>query len=416
MIGDRVRYRLRCVQGGYRSGKSWGGGAGLVEQALASGGLPQLVCGPTHRVLEDVCVATIMELCDSVKLPCVRRKSDKQLVIGRRQKTLVYLRSAEQPVSALQAITVAGAWGDEWEFWPLEVLKAFLARVSIGSRSVILTSTAEGYNANWKMLLERPAPSTKTYVWPTRLNRVISDEYVADMRDRLSDEQEAAEKLDGVRTAKGGRVYSRFKRELHTVKPCVPRGAGEVFAAADFNAGRNPWIVGRWLEATRSMHVLGEIQRGSEDTAAASEALLRLLARVLTEERGDTVTVDEVRGRKIKVYCDASGRNASPLAGITHVSVLASHGLRPMHGQSNPGVEDRIETVQGMLRTGRLTVDHARAPWLVECLEQQPKLPSGLPDKTKGYDDAVDALGYACWWLAPTWKPKASVAPGDRRW
>lgn len=417
MICDRTRYRLRCVQGGYRSGKSWGGAAGLIEQALASGGLPQLVCGPTHRVLEDVCVATIMELCDAAKLPCVRRKSDKQLVIGRRQKTLVYLRSAEQSVGAMQAITVAGAWGDEWEFWPLEVLKAFLARVSIGSRSVILTSTAEGYNDRWSLLLKNPAPSTKLYVWQTRLNQEIAADYIADMRDRLADEQEAAEKLDGVRTAKSGRVYSRYAREVHTVRECVERGRGEIVAAADFNAGRNPWIVARWNDATRSMHVVGEIARGSQDTAQAAEALVSLLARVLSDETGEPWSRDDVRAKSVRVFCDASGKNKSgPIAGLTHVSVLAQAGLRPIYGATNPPVEDRVETVQGMLRDVRLTVDPRRAPWLVECLEQQPKLPSGAPDKSTGHDDALDALGYACFLLAPVWRPKASVAPGDRRW
>lgn len=409
MIADRPRYRIRAVQGGYRSGKSWGGAAALIEQGLASG-LPQMMCGPSHRVLEDVLVETTRGLCDSAGLPCDYRKSDRQLVIGRRRPFLVYLRSAEQAVSAMQAITVAGAWGDEWEFWPLDVLKAFLARVSIGDRSIVLTSTAEGFNKNWELLLKDPAPTTKTYVWPTRLNEEISPEYIADMRDRFGDETEAAEKLEGVRAAMGGRVYTRFDRSVHCGPPCVQPGMGEIQIACDFNVFGMHWLVVEVSHGGRRVHVIGEVVGSPKTPTTTDEHAIKTIDYItaLLNERGQRVTRREVVEMQIKAFCDASGSNRSAVTAQTHVTLLHQAGFRPMHGAANPPVVDRVNDVQVMLRDVRLTVDADKAPGLVSTFEQQP-YDGDVPSKKEGLDHAADAIGYLIHWQFPTERPKPNA-------
>jgi len=413
MIGDRVQYRIRAVTGGYRSGKSWGGAAALIEQGLASG-LPQMMCGPSHRVLEDVLVETTRGLCDGAKLPCEYHKSDRQLIIGRRRKFLVYLRSAEQAVSAMQAITVAGAWGDEWEFWPLDVLKAFLARVSIGDRSIVLTSTAEGFNKNWELLLKNPAPSTKTYLWSTKLNEEISPEYIADMRDRFGDETEAAEKLDGVRAALGGRVYTRFDRSVHGV-PCVMPGHGEIQIACDFNVFGMHWLVVEVNHGTRRVHVMGELVGGAKTPTTTDTHAEKMIDYIvdLLNARGERVTRREVREMRIKAFCDASGSARSAVTAQTHVTLLQQAGFTPMHGAANPPIVDRVNDVQVMLRDQRLTVDLDGAPGMVSTFEQQP-YDGDAPSKKEGLDHAADAIGYLIHWQFPTERPKPNAPLAGR--
>jgi hypothetical protein len=83
-----------------------------------------------------------------------------------------------------------------------------------------------------------------------------------------------------------------------------------------------------------------------------------------------------------------------------------------MHGAANPRVEDRVNTVQVLLRDRRITVDAKAAPLLVRSLEQQAYDKSGAPSKADDLDHCLDALGYAAHWQFPVGRVLASSTKG----
>lgn len=76
----------------------------------------------------------------------------------------------------------------------------------------------------------------------------------------------------------------------------------------------------------------------------------------------------------------------------------------------NPDVDDRLNLVNNLLKTGRLVIDRARCPKLIEGLKECELGPTGKP---RGYwSHITDALGYALWWAEP--KPKQFSQPPAR--
>lgn len=406
VVSDRAS-KLRVMQGGYRSGKTVTGLAAVVDMGFRSDGAPMLVVEPTYRMIADVVVRAAQEHLTRWRIPWRYHRSDKILTVGRRRQFDVLCRSADQPRS-MEGITVGGLWVDEWELCDVEALQVAMARVSIGPcQQIVLTGTPEGYGPAYDLILAKPQPGTRVFVVRTQQNTLLRASYVDDMRARLDDDT-ANEKLDGARRAKGGRVYSRFERERHTRVPCVPLGSGELQVWADFNVERMHWVIAEADAVGKRAHIVGEFVGRNTDTAKQAEDVKAWLAAYLTRTRRRTFTKADVVSMGVPVYCDASGTQRTSTTPLTNVVILQQAGLKPRHGARNPPIDDRVNTVQVMLRDRRLTVDADAAPGVVMTLERQAYV-SGQPDKSNGLDAAADAIGYGCHWQFPVWRGPASV-------
>jgi hypothetical protein len=406
VVSDRTS-KIRVVQGGYRSGKTVTGLACVVDMGLRSEGAPILVVEPTYRLILDVFIRCAAQFLTLWKIPWRYHKSDKILTIGRRFTFDVLCRSADQP-RALEGLTVGGLLVDEWELCDLEALQVAFARVSVGPCcQKVLTGTPEGYGLAYDWLLGRPAEKLREdgiRVWTinTAQNTELPRDYASDMRKRMDDDV-AGEKLDGVRRAKGGRVYSRFDRSRHTRDPAVAPGTGEVQIFADFNVNPMVWLIAEADTKKKALHVVGEFVGRNTDTAAQAEKIKPVIADYLKRTRRRHYSIDDVTEMGIKVFCDASGIQRTATTHVTNVALLKQAGFHAKHGMKNPPVDDRINTVQVMLRDRRLTVDPGGAPSLVTSLERQAWVKE-QPDKTGGIDHPVDSLGYGCFWQFPVWR------------
>ncbi len=411
-VADRAS-KIRVMQGGYRSGKTVTGVAVVVDMGFRSQGAPILVIEPTYRMIIDVFVATATRMLEAWGLPWRYHKSDKVLTIGRRRRFDVLCRSADQPRS-LEGLTVGGLLVDEWELCDREALQVAMARVSIGPcQQIVLTGTPEGYGPGYDLILAKPASTTRVWIVRSKANTFLRSDYVADMESRLDDD-EAGEKLEGQRRAKGGRVYSRFSREVHGKTPCVLPGRGDLQVWADFNVGKMVWVVAEADPARRCAHIVGEFVGTNTDTAEQAEKITAYLAAHLTRVRRREITKQDVRSMRIKVYCDASGTQRTSVTPLTHVALLKQASFEPQHGLANPLIDDRVNTVQIMLRDKRLTIDPAAAPTTTMTFERQAYV-NGQPDKSGGLDAAADAVGYGCYWQFPVWRPVPTAAPGEVR-
>lgn len=401
------------MQGGYRSGKTVFGVAAVVDMGFRSDGAPILAIEPTYRMVADVFVATAQRMLDLWGVPWRYHKSDRVLRIGRHKTFDVFCRSADKP-RALEGLTVGGLLADEWELFDREALQAAMARVSVGPcQQIVLTGTPEGYGAGYDLILARPAHDTVVRIIPSSANTTLRADYVADMATRL-DADEANEKLAGQRREKGGRVYSRFDRAVHGRVVAVAPSTGQVQIWCDFNVGRMVWVVVEVNAVGKAAHIVGEWVGVNTDTAKQASEIKTYLAAYLTRTRRRAYSVADVAALSIPAYCDASGTQRHASAAMTNVMLMKQAGFKPMHGQRNPLIDDRVNTVQVMLRDRRLTIDVDKAPTATMTLERQAYV-NGQPDKANGIDAAADGIGYGCHWQFPVWRPAAQGTTTEQR-
>jgi hypothetical protein len=360
----------------------------------------------------DVFVATARRMLDAWRLPYTWHKTDKILTIGRKRQVEILCRSADEPRS-LEGITAGGLLVDEWELCDVEALTTAMARVSMGPcQQIVLTGTPEGYGPAYEMILAKPSPDVRQWSVTSSANSYLSSTYVESMRQRM-DDSTASEKLDGVRTAKGGRVYGRFDRRVHCVSPVVNRGTIQI--ACDFNVRYMHWIVVETDQSQRTTHVVGEvIKEGGTTTDEHAERVAQWIAHYLTRTRGRHYTRDDVYQMRLQAFVDASGTALRSTSTKSDVALLTQAGFRPVHGNANPPVKDRVNTLNVLFRDRRVTVDAAAAPVLTRALETQALDRNGDPDKRGDIDHGIDALGYLCHWQWPVHRPRANqTAPTD---
>jgi hypothetical protein len=418
-VADVSSY-IRVLQGGYRSGKTVAMVATALDMGLRSGGQPVLAVEPTYRMAMDVFVSTATKMLTAWKVPYVWHKSDKILTVGRQLRFDILCRSADNPRS-LEGLTVGGAVIDEWELLEVEALGVAMARVSVGPfQRVALFGTPEGFGPCYDAVLKRPDPRVRVWTVGTRANVTLERDYVERLRDRVGDDV-AAEKLDGVRTSRGGNVYRRLEQTRAFGPPCV--GLGEVQVWADFNVGAQCWLVVEVDHAAGKAHVARELIGYDLDTDQQAGQMVNFLARYLTETRGRHHTVEDVRHMRLSLVGDSSMRNRGAVG--SHANVVREHGFHALYSASgNPDVEDRILSVNLKLADERpaLTIDRERCPFLSRAIVQQGREANGQPQKAKDPRNDLsgpnDALGYGVFWLWPAFRYRANEAEDmrARRW
>jgi phage terminase large subunit len=209
----------------------------------------------------------------------------------------------------------------------------------------------------------------------------------------------------------GGRVYQRFRREVHCASPpAVKVGKGRIAIACDFNVRYMHWLIVEVDDETKRAHVVGEvIKEGGTTTDEHAERVTSWIASYLTRTRGRAFSADDVRRMKIKAYVDASGGRLTSTSSVSDIHLLIRAGYQPKCGTRNPRVVDRVVTVNTLLRDRRITVDDMACPVLTRALETQGLDANGEPEKSGNIDHGVDALGYFAWWEWPVFSPTPST-------
>jgi hypothetical protein len=402
---------IRVASGGYGSGKTSLGVAWMVDLGLRMGHAgPILGTEPSYPMVRDVMERTTMECLDRWRLPYRHWKADHIFEIGRAKRWEFWCRSLDKPRS-VEGINAIGLWADEWELCDPEALVPALQRVRAGTAlESLLTGTPEGYGAAYDLILAKPSPTTRAYVIRTSDNPFLPPSYVDESKTRLGTDEAISEKLDGIRTAKGGRVYTRFDRRRHCGAPVVKRG--KIVIGCDFNVRFSHWVVAEVDEVRKVCHVVGEvIKEGGTTTDEHAERMATWIAGHILRTTGRVVTREEVFRMKIPAYIDASGTSLHTTSSLSDVHLLLQAGFVPMHGTRNPPIKDRVNTVNVLFRDGRVSVDMDRAPVLVRGLETQAYDKAGEPEKRPGtnLDHGLDALGYLLHTQWPVYAPKPNL-------
>lgn len=403
---------IRVVTGGYGSLKTTLGCAFVVDVGLryAHLGAPILGCEPTYPMVRDVMEQSMMANLDRWGIPYRHWAQAHIFEIGRKRKFEFWCRSLDRPRST-EGINAMACWIDEWELCAADAIIPAMARVRVidqGQKPAevpmekFLTGTAEGYGKPYNLILAKPSPTTRAYILTTEDNPFAPDSYIAETKAMLGTDEAVAEKIYGIRTAKGGRVYSRFNRRTHCKDPVVKTGRGQIQIAVDFNVRYMHWLV---LEVDREAgcaHVVGEvIKEGGSTTDEHAERTANWIAQYLTRTRRRLYTREDVYKMKVPAYCDASGGKMTSNSNMSDVHLLLQAGFSAQHGASNPSVANRVNTLNVLFRDHRISIDAEACPILVQNLETQARDKNGEPDKKDNIDHAIDGLGYLAHWQWP---------------
>lgn len=411
--------KIIVYRGGYRSGKTGFLVAKGIDLGRRNWPHPILAIEPSYTMIRSVFVECAQDMCSDWKMPCLYSVSRKVLTIGRRYPVRIWCRSADKPRS-LEGLTVAALLGDEWELWPIESLKVGMARVSVGPcQQIVLGGTPEGFGPGYQLIEENPRPGTRVIVSRTQDNFFVLEQnpdYADDMRTRLS-EGEAAEKLEGVRTAPEGRVFTRFDRAVHCAFAAADVLIGHVEVWAGFNEGKMVWAFVVVEERRSAFHVIGEVVCKHTDSQAQAEVALDWL--IAWHQRiGRSITRADLRRRRVPALCDAEGQERGARAPRSHIANLQEAGFQPLFPKRNPAPDDRVASIQKVLTEKRLTFDEVAAPYFTRCVSQIRKANDGGPMRDGDLELGAHVLGNGIMWHSPAFRPSTAFAEkaAARRW
>lgn len=406
-------HKYRAFVGGYGSGKTWVGCAGLCKHALEHPGIDAGYFAPTYPQIRDIFYPTIEEVADTFGLGTKIMVSEKEVKVFTRrvQRSKIICRSMDNPASIV-GFKIGHALVDEIDTMAEDKARAAWRKIIARMRykkeglrnGVDVTTTPEGFKFTHSQWVKEPGlkPELRDLYGMVQASTVenagnLPDDYIRSLRESYP-----AQLIDAYLNGEfvnlaSGSVYPEFDRRKNHTDATLQDGEA-IHAGLDFNV----------LNMTA---IISVIREGLPVTVAELTGVrdTPTMARMLVERYVG-------KGHAIVVYPDASGGNTSSKdAAESDLTILRKAGLTIRVNNANPAVKDRVNAVNAMILNGegerRWKINTDACPSLTEALEQQAYDKNSEPDKTTGHDHANDAAGYFFVNRWPIVKRIASVEP-----
>ncbi len=362
--------------------------------------VPILLVEPTFNMQRDILLPAVEKVfTDIIRVGYHLNKSDWniQMRLGG-GTTELRLRSGDHP-QRIDGQEVGLAIVDEAGQHKDELLQRIPRRVRHTKANYlqrVYQGTPEGFNEFYERAEGKKSTGKGRRLLRARTedNPFLPPGYIEDLLSDLSPEQRR-QYMDGLFIPLGGAVYAQFDRKRH-LKRCKNPTDGTPVMFCDFNVGkRMHWAVGRKLGD--EVHIWSELTGQDNNTTTESHTQRAL-------EFWDELEVDPAT---VMVICDATGKDRRTSQGTagTDVQILRRAGFDVRHKSRNPPIKDRVNTVNHWLHKRRLFFDPEGCPLTWKAIEGQGYASDGAPDKSGGFDDACDAVGYGCWMLGPVRAP-----------
>ena len=359
---------------------------------------------PTYGLVEDIAFQRFPAMFDRLGLAYKlnRQTATLQTDLGR-----IIFRTMDNP-DRIVGFEVAHSILDELDTLPIEKARNVWNKVIARNRqkartaggrkvpnTVSVATTPEGFRFVWERWVKNKAPGYELFRTKTMDNAAnLPDGYIENLRNSYPTALLAAYLEGEFVNLTAGSVYPEFDRTLNasgeTVQP-----ADVLHVGLDFNVTRMAAVI--HVLRGDEPHAVDEIVNGFDTPAVI--AILK----------------DRYPKHRIMVYPDASGGSRrSVQASQSDLSLLRAAGFRVCVNSTNPAVKDRVLSVNAMLHKDgkrRYKVNPQMCPNLVECLEKQAYDKNGEPDKSAGFDHALDAAGYFIAYRYPLVRRTASVQP-----
>jgi hypothetical protein len=238
-------------------------------------------------------------------------------------------------------------------------------------------TTPEGYKFCYKKWKAQKLKGHSMVQGKTRENPTITDAYIEEMTQGLTEQQVNAYLEGEFVNMTSGTVYYAYDREVHTSKETIqPREP--LYIGMDFNVYNMSATVYVKRSGGQEWHAVDEIH-GVRDTA-------------------DIISIIQDRwqsqGHVIYVYPDASGAAAKTSAATSDIAQLRAAGFSVRARKKNPRVKDRVAATNRAFEQSILYVNEDMCPQVATCFEQQPYNKMGEPCKNSGSDHQNDASTY----------------------
>lgn len=402
------------LEGGLGSGKTFAALVKMLALIDASPGVPGLWIEPTYDLIGSIVLPTVDEFLEKWGVPyrfCTSWQGRSSVLLvheGTPRETPVYLRSGDRP-ERIVGFKIGWFILDEADSQDVDVWRRASGRLrdtrSTCMQRVAVYTPEEGFGWTWKAFHESPEPGTRLIDGVKTSTNVFNQSSYVEMLRNSHDEEDAERVLSGKRAPKNGLVYKRFG-EINC-SPCRNPLDGQLVVGADFNVGKMSWIIG--TRRGHDIHFFDEIVRENVDTISQCEELQDRV-RKLYEAGNERLPLREM-WQSVQVVPDASAnqRRTSSAGTASDLDHLIRAGFDVRRPSRNPPVRDRVFAVNLGFAEKRIHVDKARCPELYRCLSQQSwDTGKGEPDKSRGLDHAVDAMGYVVHFFEPAHSPRGN--------
>ena len=404
--------RFKGFSGPIGSGKSFA----LVYEALLlsrmNPGLLGLVGAPTYRMLEDATQRTFFEVLATENIDYSFHKQENRVRLAATGSEIIF-RSMENP-DRLRGPNLAWFALDELTYTREEAWKCMVGRLRHPRARRLCGCavwTPRGFDWVYEQFVARRAGDCRLIQSPAGENVHLPKDFYDGLRDvyaeRFFRQEVQGEYLDVF----GGNAYYAFSEE--NISEVSYDRELELCWALDFNVDPMCSVIAQIAEEPRSrnwhpyspdprrLRVIDEIVLPDSNTEAAAAECIRR-----TEE-----FCQHRLPVRLGIYGDASGNSRSTKSSRTDYQVLAEifrhdgrYQISMRQNRSNPGVRDRVNTMNNMLRSasGFHGIEiHPRCRELIRDLRQvkwrrdAAGNPTGELDKSDSRRTHVsDALSY----------------------
>jgi len=385
--------KFRAYVGGYGSGKTYVGCLDLLIFGNRHKNVVQGYFGPTYPSIRDIFYPTIQEAAETMKIRCVVKTSDKEVIlVNRRGKEFgsIICRSMDRPDSII-GFKIARGLVDEIDTMPMDKAQTawnkIIARMRLKVQGEVngigVTCTPEGFAFVYNKFKKDPTQSYSMVQASTYENEeYLPEDYIETLLETYPEQLVEAYINGEFVNLQAGSVYYAFDRHKNH-STWLPKPRDPLFVGMDFNV----------FDMCASVHIKrdGKIVAvdeffGLRDTPDMCDALKEAYPE-----------------NNITVFPDASGRGtSSKSASLSDIKILKDAGFRVQASNSNPLIKNRVASVNKQFEIGEYLINTQRCPELTLAFEQQAYDPkTGQPVKDGHLDNRVDGPGYMIHYLHP---------------
>jgi Terminase large subunit, T4likevirus-type, N-terminal len=385
--------RFKGFSGPIGSGKSQALCHEAIRLTYQNPGRMGLLGAPTYPMLRDVTQTALFQILEKNKIPFDLNKSENAAIMRDTSSKIVF-RPVED-FERLRGTNLAWFGVDELTYTQEEAWLRLEGRLRDPEATRLCgfgVWTPKGYDWVYKKFIHDPKAEYEAIVAQPEENRFLLAK-VPNFYTRLADSYDTRFYLQEVRgeylALDASRVYSSFDRRNNLRSACVdPRSP--LYWALDFNVDPMASIVLQKLSG--KFFVIDEIFLRHATTQEAAQEFLRRYPQHLAG---------------VRVYGDAAGQHSQSSTGMSDFDVIreffaANSMMRPSYhlSRANPAVRDRINLVNGLLRSANDNVSlyiDPKCTELISDLEQvNYKADTNQVDKDRDRlrTHLSDALGY----------------------
>lgn len=385
----RSKALFPALVGGYGSGKTFAGTGRAMHLKMKYPDQNVAYYLPTYDLITQIAIPRFAEMLTDMNLLYVINKADKTIKIVGMKGTII-MRTMDQP-ERIVGYEVGHSICDELDTLKTdkaaEVWRKIVARnrqkLPDGAPNTVgVTTTPEGFRFVYENWHRKPFKGSELIKASTYSNaKNLPAGYIDQLKATFPDNMLQAYLEGEFVNLTQGSVYAEFDRVKNACKT-KPRRGETLHVGMDFNVGQMAATI--HVMRDRDPHAVDEFTQVLD-----TPALIRAIQRKYVEIEDPC---------SIIVYPDATGKSRkSQNASESDIALLNQAGFKVMANKSNPFIKDRVASVNKLINKAgkrRYKVNVDRCPHLVECLEKQAYDKNGEPDKTSGFDHAVDSTGY----------------------